>query len=102
MASCPKCDVFSQALKLSTPREYQDIARQLIAAVNQGTFFLVRASCPLQDLFNSTWPGDSLSHDFQCLMCGRLFHLHADTYHGHASWSVGDLRKATGNLPKPN
>jgi hypothetical protein len=99
MASCPKCDGFSQGFNIGTLREYQDIVRQLIEIVGQGTFFLVRASCPLQDVFNTPVPGDTISHDFQCLMCGRTFHLGADAYHGNASWTVGDLPKPIEEKP---
>ena len=78
MASCSKCDGFSQRFNLASLREYRDIVRKLIEIVNQGTFFLVRASCSLQDMFNAPVPGDTIHHDFQCLMCGRAFHLGAD------------------------
>jgi hypothetical protein len=102
MASCPKCDGFSQRFNIGSLREYRDLVRQLIEIVNQGTFFLTRASCPLQDVFNTPMPGDSIHHEFQCLMCGRAFHLGADTYHGHASWTIVDLPKLARDLPKPN
>jgi hypothetical protein len=102
MASCPKCDGFAQRFNIGSLREYLDFVRQLIEIVNQGTFFLACASCPLQDMFNTPIPGDTISHDFQCLMCGRSFHLFADTYHGNASWRVGELPKPTGDLAKPN
>ena len=100
--ACPKCDGFAQRFNISTLREYRDIVRQLIEVVNQGTFFLVHASCPLQEVFDTPMPSDSISHDFQCLMCGRLFHLGANTYHGHASWTVGGAPKPAGDSPKPN
>ena len=91
-----------QRFNIGSWREYLDFVRQLIAIVNQGTFFLAYASCPLQDMFNTPIPGDTISHDFECLMCGRSFHLLADTYHGNASWRVGELPKPTGDLAKPN
>jgi hypothetical protein len=102
MASCPKCDGFTQRFNIGSLREYLDFIRQLIEIVNKATFFLARASCPLPDMFNTPVPGDTISHDFQCLMCGRSFHLFADTDRGNASWTVGDLPKPTGDLPKPN
>ena len=70
------------------PREYRDIARQLIEVVAQGTFRMVKASCPLEDLFKQRWPGDVLTHKFECFACGQLFSLSADTYHGNASWEA--------------
>jgi hypothetical protein len=63
MASCPKCDGFSQRFNIGDLREYRDIVRQLIDLVNHGTFFLMRASCPLQSavsyLVFSVMPGQS-------------------------------------------
>ena len=100
--ACPKCDGFAQRFNISTLREYQDIAHQLIEIVSEGTFLLVSASCPLQDVFQTPMPGDSIEHDFQCFACGRKFHLGADTYHGHASWTVGELPQPIGNLGRPN
>jgi hypothetical protein len=102
MASCPKCDGFSQRFNIGDLREYQDIVRQLIEIVNQGTFLLVHASCPLQDMLKHPLPGDTIFHELQCFACGRTFQLFADTYHGGASWTVGDLPKPAGDLPKPN
>jgi hypothetical protein len=102
MGSCPKCDGFSQRFNISTFREYQDIVRQLIEIASQGTFLLVHASCPLEDVFKTPVPGDGIRHEFQCFACGRKFQLHADTYHGHASWTVGDLPKPVEDLSKPN
>jgi len=87
MNSCPKCSGFSQRLNIHTPSEYQDIVRQLIEIVGQGTFSLIRADCPLEEILEPIWPGDSLVHEFQCFMCDRKFTLSADTYHGHASWT---------------
>jgi len=98
---CPKCDGFAQRFNISNLREYRDIVRQLIQVVSEGTFLLVGASCPLQDVFQTPVPGDSIHHDFQCFACGRKFHLGADTYHGHASWTVGELPQLLGNLEKP-
>jgi hypothetical protein len=53
MASCPKCDGFSQRFNIGVLREYRDIVRQPIELVSHGTFFPVHASCPLQDMFNT-------------------------------------------------
>lgn len=71
---------------MSTGRDYQEIACQLIEVVEQGTFELIHAGCPLQDLFASTWPSDMIRHVFKCARCGREYELSADTYHGNASW----------------
>ena len=92
MASCPKCDGFSQRFNILDLREYQDIVRQLIAVVNQGTFLLVHASCPLQDMLKTPLPGDTMFHNFQCFACGRAFQLLSDTYHGGVSWTIGDCQ----------
>ena len=102
MASCPKCDGFSQRFNILDLREYQDIVRQLIAVVNQGTFLLVHASCPLRDMLKTPLPGDTMFHNFQCFACGRAFQLLSDTYHGGVSWTIGDLPKPIGDFPEPN
>jgi len=59
--------------------------------VNQGTFMLARASCPLEDMLGAPLPGDCIFHYFQCAACDREFKLYADTYHGNASWTPGDV-----------
>jgi transposase-like protein len=71
---------------MDTPREFLNIVRQLIEIVEQGKFLLVHADCPLQDFFNTTWPGDVITHRFQCTECGRVFERYTDTYHGGARW----------------
>lgn len=83
---CLKCDGFAERIYPASPREYLDMVRQLIKIVNEGTFLLVHASCPLEEMFNTPMPGDVVSHDFQCTTCGRSFQLYADTYHGGAGW----------------
>jgi hypothetical protein len=86
VAGCAKCEGFSECINFEGPGEYRDIARQLIKLVDQETFVLVKADCPLADLFNAQRPGDVLEHDFRCAACGRMYKLSADTYHGSASW----------------
>jgi hypothetical protein len=76
-------------MNFSSPRDYRDIARQLIEIVGQGTFRMVKASCPLEDLFKPQGPGDIVIHDFE-FPCGQRFSLFADTYHGRASWQAED------------
>ena len=100
--ACPKCDSFAHRFNIVTVREYLDIARQLIEIVSEGTFLLTSASCPLPEVFQTPMPGDSIHHEFQCFACGRKFHLDADTYHGHASWTVGGEPQSHQELGKPN
>jgi len=102
MAPCSRCDGLAQRFNIGTPYEYQSLVRQLIEVVNQGTFLLVEASCPLRDVLQPIWPGDAISHKFKCFACGRTFELFADTYHGNASWSIGDLPGPIENSSKPN
>ena len=87
MAKCSNYDGFAERLNFASPREYLDTVRQLIELVGQGKFLIVYASCPLKDAFNTPWPDDCISHDFQCTACGRGFQLFADTYHGRANWT---------------
>jgi hypothetical protein len=86
-----KCGGFAERLNFASPREYLDIVGQLIELVGQGAFLLVHASCPLKDIRNTPWPADIIFHDLQWTMCGRAFQLFADTYHGRASWTPGDV-----------
>jgi hypothetical protein len=74
----------------------------VIQIVSEGTFLLVGETCPLQAVFQTPMPGDGISHAFQCFACGRKFNLDADTYHGGASWTVGDVPQPIGDLGKPN
>ena len=92
MASCPKCESFTKSFDIREPREYLGIARQLMDVVSQGTFLMVHATCPLQDLFRPEWPGNVVEHGFLCTGCGRSSQLLADTFHGHASWDVVEVR----------
>jgi hypothetical protein len=91
MNACPKCSGFSQRINIHTTREYRGIARQLIEIVEQGTFLLVRADCPLQEILEPTLPGDIVHHEFECFACGRRFSLSADTYHGDVTWAPGEF-----------
>lgn len=102
MHSCPKCDGFSERLHFNTPWEYRDIVRQLIEVVEQGTFVLIHADCPLRRILEPTWPGDSVGHEFECFVCGRKFQLSADTYHGNVYWTPGEIPVPESNIPKPN
>jgi hypothetical protein len=93
VAPCAKCDGFSEAINFDSPQDYLDIVRQLMEIVGEGTFLLVRADCPLKEMFTLPWLSDCIQHNFQCILCGRSFELIADTHHGRAGW------KPTGDLP---
>ena len=88
MAFCPQCEQLKDGLSFNKPQEYLELARRLLNSMNQGAFTLTESTCPLQDLFNSEWPGELVEHNFQCTACGRTFQLFADTYHGHAGWGL--------------
>jgi hypothetical protein len=88
VASCPKCEGFRESFNIDEPRQYLDIAAQLMEVVSDGTFLMVHATCPLQDLFKAEWPGNIVEHNFQCTECGRSYQLFADTFHGRASWDL--------------
>jgi hypothetical protein len=70
MTKCPKCDGFTERVNFATPGEYLDTVRQLVEVVNQGSFLLVFASCPLQDMFNTPIPGDCIFHLFNAPRAG--------------------------------
>jgi hypothetical protein len=84
--SCKRCEGFSERRNFSHPRDYRDIVRQLMDVIEQGTFVLVKASCPLYELLGPVWPGDILEHVFECTACGSKYRLMADTWHGSVNW----------------
>ena len=84
---CSRCDGFAERLNFASLRDYLDIVRQLIEVVSEGTFRILRADCPLRDMFNTPMPGDTVFHEFACTNCDQRFTLFADTYHGNASWT---------------
>lgn len=100
MDFCSKCTGFAEKINTKEPSEYRNLARQLIEVVEQGTFFLMYASCPLDEILGPSFPGDVLVHKFECVVCGRKFELFADTYHGNVSWTPGEVQKKSS--PKPN
>ena len=77
-----------ESLSFDKPREYLELARRLLNAVNEGKLSVIECSCPLQDLFSAEWPANLVEHDFECSACGRKFQLFADTYLGRAGWGV--------------
>lgn len=88
MSACPQCDGLAQGQDVQTPADYRNLARQLAQRVDAGDLALIRADCPLADLFLPVWPGDVLVHEFQCTACRRRFKLLADTYHGRVEWKA--------------
>ena len=104
MVECSECDVFAEGLYFGSPREYLGIVCQLIELVSQGTFWMVHASRPLEDMFSIPMPEGCIFHHFQCAVCGRGFQLFADTYHGNSNWTPGDVpasnRDATDDVAK--
>jgi hypothetical protein len=100
MVDCSKCSGYSRQFNIQTPDEYQALVRQLIESLKEGTFLLVLATCPLDEILGPTMPDDIIHHEFQCFVCGRKFELSADTYHGSVHWRPGELPKPQGNSTK--
>ena len=88
MAECPTCSGFDERIHLSA-HEYRYFALQLIEFVAKGTFLMIAASTPLEEIAEGHWHGDVESHNFLCSTCNRPFQLSADTYHGNAGWYPG-------------
>lgn len=88
MPACTQCDGLMESLSFEKPREYLELARRLLTAVNEGKMSVTECTCPLQDLFSANWPANQVEHDLECIACGRTFQLFADTYLGHAGWGV--------------
>jgi hypothetical protein len=87
---CDQCSGFSERMRLNTPREYLDLVQQLETLVASSVLRLVHGTAPLADLFkDQQWPGDSMTHVFECLNCKQRFKLSAETYHGSgAVWEM--------------
>jgi hypothetical protein len=88
MAFCPQCEELKESICFDKPRDYLELARRLLHAVNAGALNVTESTCPLRDLFNPEWPAGEVEHNFQCTACGRTFQLFADTYHGRAGWGL--------------
>ena len=102
MAFCPQCEQLKDSLCFEKPREYLELARQLLNSVNEGALIVTESTCPLQDLFNPEWPGEEVEHNFECTACGRTYQLFADTYHGRAGWGLtGPPRPEPEPPPEP-
>ena len=84
MAFCPQCEQLKDSLCFEKPREYLELARQLLTSVNEGALIVRESSCPLQDLFNPEWPGEEVEHNFECTACGRTYQLFARSDRVHA------------------
>src|SRR5262249_1404621 len=83
---CSQCHGFCERVKIPDPREYRNLAKQLVELVSSGQFKLLQGTCGLEELFGPTWPSDVISHEFACSDCGQRFHLSIDSYHGGGDW----------------
>jgi len=83
---CSRCDGFQERINFLGRDDYLNLVRQLIQIVAEGTFSIVRATCSLEEMFETPMPGDFAAHEFRCVVCGQGFSLSADTYHGNARW----------------
>ncbi len=87
---CDRCNGFSERFRVNTGYEYRELIRQLHELLQRNTFKLIRGTCSLEEVLRSqTWPGDSISHLFECTQCSRRFELDVDTYHGSGgAWEM--------------
>lgn len=83
---CSRCDRFQERINYLGHDDYLNLVRQMIQVVAEGTFSIVSADFPLEEMFETPMPGDCVAHEFRCVECGQGFSLWADTYHGHARW----------------
>lgn len=87
---CSRCDGFLVRRRVYGPGEYRALVRELIEAVDQGTFRLLSGTCSLEAVLTSKqWPSDYTVHILGCTNCSRRFHLGVETYHGSGgAWEV--------------
>jgi len=89
---CPKCQGFSERVRILHPYECYDLVRQLEQVVSEGTLVHVTGNCRLADIHrDAPWPQDHIEHTFRCVACGLLFRFYVDTYHGSGgAWDTFD------------
>jgi hypothetical protein len=98
MNPCRQCFEFSDRLTFASPNDYQSFVRQLITAVDERRFHVVRADFPLERMLAPQWPGgDVIVHVLQCWGCGRGFELNVNVWNGRNWWEP----KSTELLPDP-
>jgi hypothetical protein len=86
MLLCAQCADFSNSRSFKAPEGYLDFVRKLIEAVKNRSFVLIHADCPLEEMFNTPMPGDSIVHQFRCAACGRTYELYVNTWNGRNWW----------------
>ena len=103
--SCPVCLNIPRREEISDPKQLTAVierTRRYVAEIRLHE--VAHPQCPKLpwtqpafDVLPADGPWDDiLLYRFSCSLCGARFDLHADTYHGRASWErVPELRAGT-------
>ena len=84
---CARCDGFLERRQVNLAYEYQDLVRQILETIQQGTFRFIDGTCPLERVLTSPWPADDFVNFVECTTCGRRFELSTNAYKGgRARW----------------
>jgi hypothetical protein len=83
--SCDNCLKLTSGSLIKLPIDLKRAIQKAAEAVKSGVFKYEGAGCsgdPFESLARGDHWSDFVSNYFSCKMCGQLFHLHAETYHG--------------------
>jgi hypothetical protein len=95
--ACPACETFAVDIEIHGPAQLRRIAAKLQAAVSEQRLQSVPQIETLTSIeqpefieldLSETLP-DVMSYDLQCRICGQVFRLQCESYHGSGgSWQA--------------
>ena len=83
--ACNSCLTFTSGTKIKLPADLTQVIAKVAEAINNDVLKYQGAGRygePFAYLVRGGHWGDFVSNYFSCKLCGQLFHLHAETYHG--------------------
>ncbi|QTD46218.1 hypothetical protein [Ottowia testudinis] len=92
--SCEHCIRLTSGTPIKVPADLERAIKKIAESVMSGVLKdegFGQWGDPFSKLANGGYWGDFVSNYFSCSICGQLFHLHAETYHG----SGGSFEKVT-------
>lgn len=86
---CPSCKDLDIEFKIRFPSDLRQaiaVTRDNLADGTISDATVGGDGKPFDELVSSGRWDDVLHYRFQCNTCGKLFELHAETYHGSGGW----------------
>jgi hypothetical protein len=83
--SCNSCLKLTSGTKIKLPSDLKQVIKKVAEAISNDALKYEgagRFGDPFASLARGGHWGDFVSNYFSCKLCGQLFHLHAETYHG--------------------